>query len=127
MKQKVFETFINDLEGFKIKIKEIHWNTESIHTHKLCDDILESISKNQDAFAEDGFTVFLKFFDNTFFPNKIETFDLEETVKLLGQKVRLFRRELENSPKKEYYIGLISICDAFIHELNTFQYLSEMN
>jgi hypothetical protein len=127
MNQEIFDNFLKDLEGFKVKLKELHWNTDLLNTHKLCDDVLTSVSKNQDAFAEDGFTVFFNFLDNDFFPNRIVTSDLEETIKLLGQKLRTFRKQLDSSDNKEKYVGLISVCDAFIHEVNTFQYLSELN
>lgn len=66
MEQKEFFEFIQKLEGFKVRFKELHWNAFSNAEHLLVDKILSEISEFQDNFAETGFTVFGKFPAGTF-------------------------------------------------------------
>ena len=61
MEQKDFFEFIQKLEGFKVRFKELHWNAIGTPEHLLIDRILDEISDFQDKFAETGFTVFGKF------------------------------------------------------------------
>lgn len=44
--------FICSLHGYLIRVKEIHWNTNSDAEHKLCDDILDCIGGCEDRFTE---------------------------------------------------------------------------
>ena len=44
--------FINSLHGYCIRVKEIHWNTDSNAEHVLCDEIESDIHDLEDRFAE---------------------------------------------------------------------------
>lgn len=50
--KKEYVDFICLLHGYMIRVKEIHWNTNSDAEHKLCDEIEESIHECEDRFAE---------------------------------------------------------------------------
>ena len=50
--KKEFVNFICELHGYLIRVKEIHWNTDSDAIHTLCDDFHEELFKLEDEFAE---------------------------------------------------------------------------
>ncbi len=49
---KKYIDFVCNLHGYLIRIKEIHWNTNSDAEHKLCDEISDNIRGCEDRFME---------------------------------------------------------------------------
>ena len=54
MNKSEFLSLLCTLEGFKVKFREFHWNTNLLSEHKLCDSVMDSIVDFQDNFAEDS-------------------------------------------------------------------------
>lgn len=50
--KKEYVDFICALHGYLIRIKEIHWHTDSDAEHTLCDEILGCVSDCEDKFTE---------------------------------------------------------------------------
>lgn len=50
--KKEYIDFVCALHGYMIRVKEIHWNTNSDSEHKLCDEIEDCIHGCEDRFAE---------------------------------------------------------------------------
>lgn len=50
--KKEYIDFACALHGYLIRVKEIHWNTDSNAEHKLCDDIESDIHGCEDRFME---------------------------------------------------------------------------
>ena len=50
--KKNFVEFICSLHGYLIRLKEIHWNTDSNAEHLLCDDISDDLADCEDRFTE---------------------------------------------------------------------------
>lgn len=50
--KKNFVSFICSLHGYLIRLKEIHWNTDSNAEHLLCDDISDDLADCEDRFTE---------------------------------------------------------------------------
>ena len=49
-----FINFINKLEGFKTKCKNLHWSAPKKNIHVYLDEFLDVISDYQDSIAEDA-------------------------------------------------------------------------
>lgn len=126
MNQEIFENFLKDLEGYKVKFKELHWNALTLNSHKLADSISDSLKEFQDSIAEDGFSMNGKFVNNAFFPNKIESSTIKETLIMLTSTVIDFRKENNILPQEIGLNGILSVCDAYIHDLNKFLYLVDL-
>ena len=45
------------LEGYKTRMKELHWDASSMSSHELCDKITDTISEFEDALAEEMQTI----------------------------------------------------------------------
>ena len=50
--KKEFVNFICEIHGYLIRVKEIHWNTDSNSEHLLCDDFHKELLDLEDEFAE---------------------------------------------------------------------------
>lgn len=44
--------YINSLHGYLIRLKELHWSTDSDAEHHHCDEVSEALSGYEDEFAE---------------------------------------------------------------------------
>lgn len=117
MKKKFIE-FINLLHGYLIRIKEIHWNTESNAQHLLCDDIQDTVMDIEDRFAEcamgmDG--------------NHFKIGDLEPMVPNAEELLPMLK-ELEGDIKDmkedidEEDGGLLNILDEALELVNKYKY-----
>jgi hypothetical protein len=45
-------SYIKELEGFRIRLREIHWQTERHSEHKLTDDLISEFESHEDSVAE---------------------------------------------------------------------------
>lgn len=50
--KKEYIDFVCSLHGYLIRVKEIHWNTNSNAEHLLCDEVEDSIHDCEDRFME---------------------------------------------------------------------------
>lgn len=57
---KLILDYICDLHGYLIRLKEIHWSTSNNAEHLLCDEIMDSIRDNEDAFMESAMGLYGK-------------------------------------------------------------------
>ena len=112
-------SYINLLEGYKSYIKACHWGADNMSEHKLMDDVAESVSSCQDEVAEIAQGLF----------GKLSVSDLNPTgMHFTNSKILL--SELIKDTNKFYgtidgeqFIGMRSVIEAFLGELNKFQYL----
>jgi len=117
MEKTDFFSFVCQLEGFKTKFRELHWNTSLKSLHTLCDDIMDNINHFQDNFAEEGFTFFGKFNAGEFIPELNYSQTIIEALKELRDLVIENKMLLVDTPK---FCGLSAICDEMVHKIGIF-------
>lgn len=112
--------FLNILEGYKTRCKNLHWVSDNISTHEYLDKFLEEISNFQDALAE-GYLGIRGNLNNDdiqgIFIKADSAFEL--AFKLRGDLIYFY----EEIPDIALYKGLISECDNFIQVVNKYKYL----
>ena len=116
--------FIEKLEVFKTKIKALHWDSNSLSQHQLCDDIAERISDFQDQVSEVEQSISGKLPKNMFRPDNQEFGEigsLKEFVKQVIDHTNQFYKKLEN--KGDEYIGMRSDCESFLSDMQRKLYL----
>lgn len=117
----LFIRLLGKMEGFKTRLKELHWDVNRLGTHKLIDDILNKLSEFQDSIAEDFQGEFGDIPVGTIRPTLPESTSLEPLLKEM-------RYELLVVPKAgvsgTMYTGMLNVIDDFYHKLNVFIYLS---
>lgn len=111
--------FICSLHGYMIRVKEIHWNTESNATHLLCDEIEDTIHDCEDRFAE----IIMglsgeKFKIGDLIPMVPDTEELIPMLKEMNDEVKDFKKELsedEDGP-------VTNILDDLLEAINKYRY-----
>ena len=113
--------FISQLEGYKTKIKELHWEDKSIPGHELAGDVEKMICDFEDSIAEDLQGVFGEDIKaNTLHPYNVKSTTLKEFLDSLKNSTMQFYKKLDGDD----YIGARSEVEGFIHNINVKKYLA---
>lgn len=116
-----FVQFINKLEGWKTKCKNLHWAASENNVHVRLDEFLDIISDYQDTVAEGIMGVL-----NTHLgPNDVKGDPGTSTdAMMLVQEVKNETLNFyANIPQDPIYAGLKSECETFIQNINKYSYL----
>lgn len=112
--------FLNILEGYKTRCKNLHWAADNINTHEYLDKFLDEISEFQDAIAEGYLGIKGEFNYNDIHGVFIEVSSaFELAFKLRGDLIYFY----EILPDTPLFKGLISECENFIQVVNKYKYL----
>ncbi|MBR6516371.1 MAG: hypothetical protein IKT40_05900 [Bacilli bacterium] len=120
MKQRIM-VYINKLEAYKTAIKNLHWSSNNMSEHKLLDDIASSLSDFQDELAESAQGIYGKIKINELRPRKYTITNSKKMINDLLSDTKMFL----GSTKSKEMVGIKSIVEAFIGELNQFSYLMD--
>lgn len=115
-------SLIQELEGYKIRIREIHWSTSKHSEHVLTDGILKELDSFEDSIAEqvmglNGFRVAVAEISNVVFPDASL---LKEVLTQLLNTLIKFKTTIEKDPK---FSGVISLIDDFMGNISKYLYL----
>lgn len=114
--------YINKLQSYKTAIKNLHWSSKRMSEHKLLDDIADSVAENQDEIAEIAQGIYGKIKNNELKPRRYKIIDSRKMIDDLTKDTKEFHSTING---KEL-IGLRSVVESFIGELNKFKYLMVM-
>ena len=111
--------YICSLHGYLIRLKEIHWSTDSNSEHLLCDEIMGMVRDCEDEFTESAMGLYgekVKIGDlKPLLPNAE---DLKQMLQeLLGETV-----EMKKKLSKDNEAGLCNILDDIIASAYKFMY-----
>ena len=126
-KQKVEESprtsfinYLNILEGYKTKIKNLHWSAPAMNIHEKLDDFLDILSEYQDAVAEESMGIYGQIAPNVISGKSCDCIDALSTLESLKTKTNAFYLGLGD---KLEHVGLRSETETFIHQINKYLYL----
>lgn len=113
---------IKSLEGYKIRLREIHWSTPKHHTHLLTDEIIEELTKFEDSIAEqvmglNNFRIPIASISNINLPDATL---LKEALNGLLNVILNFKSTIESDTK---FSGVISLIDDFAGDISKYLYL----
>lgn len=119
-RSQMFIDFLNKLEGWKTKCKNLHWAAPKKNIHVYLDDFLEILSDYQDGLAEGYMGILGKMQPNVIkgTPSEVlNAFDFISEVKY--NTINFY----ESLPKDAIYKGIASECETFIQNINKYDYL----
>ena len=118
-----FISFINLLEGWKTKCKNLHWAAPKKNIHGYLDEFLDVISDYQDGLAEEyqGLLGHMQ-------PNVIKgtPSDALNAMDFINEVKAGTTKFYENIPEGTLYAGIRSECETFIHNILKYKYLFEL-
>ena len=113
--------YIEECEGWKVGIKNLHWSADNMSQHELCDDIADEISNFEDLVSEIEQSISGKIKLNGFTPKSYKITSLKSFVEDVISASKSFLKELEGMGEK--YIGIKSECETFIGTMQRKLYL----
>ena len=118
-----FISFINLLEGWKTKCKNLHWAAPKKNIHVYLDEFLDVISDYQDGLAEEyqGLLGHMQ-------PNVVKgtPSDALNAMDFINEVKAGTTKFYENIPEGTLYAGIKSECETFIHNILKYKYLFEL-
>lgn len=118
-----FINFLNQLEGWKTKCKNLHWAAPKKNIHVYLDEFLDILSDYQDGLAEEyqGLLGHMQ-------PNVIKgtPCDCLNAIDFINEVKSNTYKYYDNIPEGTSYVGIKSECETFIHNILKYKYLFEL-
>lgn len=115
-----FINFLNQLEGWKTKCKNLHWAAPKKNIHIYLDEFLDILSDYQDGLAEGYMGILGKMQPNVIkgtASNALNAIDFIEEVK--AGTLSFY----DKISQETVYKGITSECETFIQNINKYRYL----
>lgn len=115
-----FIDFLNRLEGWKTKCKNLHWASFKKNIHTYLDDFLKVLQDYQDGLAEEEMGIYGRMLPNVI----VGTASMSNTPKDFIYEVKTATLSFyEGLPQDAVHAGIRSECETFIHDINKYIYL----
>jgi len=112
--------FLNIIEGWKTRIKNLHWSAPKMNTHKVLDEIADFVSSYQDSLAEDYMGIEGKLQPNILKGKECDVLNAKDLMNCMKDCTLNFYNSL---PSDTIYVGIKSETETFIHNINKYIYL----
>ena len=117
---QLFIDFINSLEGWKTKCKNLHWAAPKKNIHVYLDEFLDVLSDYQDSLAEGYMGILGKMQPNAVKGIASDTLNAIDFIKEVKAGTLAFYDKI---PQETIYKGITSDCETFIQNINKYDYL----
>ena len=118
-----FIEFINKLEGWKTKCKNLHWAAPKKNIHVYLDEFLNILSDYQDSLAEGYMGILGKMQPNVIKGTSSDSLNAIDFInEVRGATITFYG----NIPQETIYKGIASECETFIQNINKYKYLFEL-
>jgi hypothetical protein len=119
---KTVLNYINKCEGWKTAIKQLHWDSDNMSQHKLCDDVADRLSDFQDQIGEVEQSITGKLKINSLKPTAYTVVNLRKFIEDVLDDTNNFLKEIREFG--DTYIGMASDCESFISDMQRNLYLT---
>ena len=115
-----FINFLNQLEGWKTKCKNLHWAAPKKNIHVYLDEFLSILSDYQDGLAEGYMGILGKMQPNVIKGISSNTLNANDFIEEVKVGTLSFYDKI---PQETIYKGITSECETFIQNINKYDYL----
>ena len=115
-----FISFINLLEGWKTKCKNLHWAAPKKNIHVYLDEFLDILSDYQDGLAEGYMGILGKMQPNVIKGTSSDALNAIDFIEEVKAGTLSFYDKI---PQETVYKGITSECETFIQNINKYNYL----
>lgn len=123
MNKEFFIDLANKLEGYKTRLKELHWASPSHSLHVITDDFSEELGNFEDALIENAIAITDFIFPGELNPILPEAKDFITYLEDLRGVLVSIKREAGDSIM---YSGIINRVDDFFEVVNKYIYLAKL-
>lgn len=120
---ELFINFINRLEGWKTKCKNLHWAAPKKNIHVYLDEFLDILSDYQDSLAEGYMGILGRMQPNVIKGTSSDSLNAIDFINEVRTNTLSFYDKI---PQESIYKGITSECETFIQNINKYKYLFEL-
>lgn len=120
---ELFINFLNKLEGWKAKCKNLHWAAPKKNIHVYLDEFLDILSDYQDGLAEGYMGILGKMQPNVIKGIPSDSLNAIDFINEVRGATIVFYDKI---PQETIYKGIVSECETFIQNINKYKYLFEL-
>lgn len=123
MKNEFIVDTLNSIEGYKTRLKEIHWSSPNMRIHELSDEFTAALGTYEDQIAELAISLWGEIVPGELDPipsGDMDFLNLLQTI--LGKAIEVKR----NCESGLMWTGIESVTDSFIAEVQTFIFKTKM-
>lgn len=117
---QLFIDFLNQIEGWKTKCKNLHWAAPKKNIHVYLDEFLEILSDYQDSLAEGYMGNLGKMQPNAIKGTPSDALNAYTFIAEVKSATLAFYAKI---PQDVIYKGITSECETFIQNINKYDYL----
>ena len=118
-----FINFLNKIEGWKTKCKNLHWAAPKKNIHVYLDEFLDILSDYQDNLAEGYMGILGKMTPNAIQGVPCNVLNAIDFIVEVRENTLDFYNKI---PNNTIYKGIASECETFIQNINKYKYLFEL-
>ena len=118
-----FINFLNQLEGWKTKCKNLHWAAPKKNIHVYLDEFLDILSDYQDGLAEEYQGLLGHMQPNAIKGVESSSLNALDFISEVKQGTLKFYSRI---PEGIEFSGIKSECETFIHNILKYKYLFEL-
>ena len=119
--EQFFINFINKLEGFKTKCKNLHWSAPKKNIHVYLDEFLDVLSDYEDSLAEDIMGVLgSRLSPTSINGTSCSSDNALDFISEVSTATIIFYKKISDNPN---YVGIKSETETFIHNIKKYNYL----
>lgn len=118
-----FINFLNRLEGWKTKCKNLHWAAPKKNIHVYLGEFLYVLSDYQDGLAEGYMGILGKMQPNAIKGVPSDSLNAIDFINEVRGATIIFYDKI---PQETIYKGIASECETFIQNINKYKYLFEL-
>lgn len=116
--------YIKRLEGYRIRLREIHWDAKNNSLHQLADSLMEDLEEYEDSIAEDfmgliGYRIQV----GAVIPKLPKSSEIKALIDEIINDSIVLKNNIDGLPK---WTGIANLIDDCIHTLNKSKYLSDL-
>lgn len=115
-----FISFLNQLEGWKTKCKNLHWAAPKKNIHVYLDEFFVILSDYQDGLAEGYMGILGQMQPNVIKGTASNTLNAIDFIEEVKAGTLSFYDKI---PQEIIYKGITSECETFIQNINKYRYL----
>ena len=119
-----FIVFIDLIEGWKTRCKNLHWSAPKKNVHEDLDKFMDALNSFEDSIVEDYQGTNGKFQPNAVKGTQCDCLNAIDLIKEVIIKTKEFYNTITDDID---YIGIKSETESFIHKLKVFAYLFSLD
>lgn len=120
--------YIKKLEGYRIRLRELHWSTQKHSEHVLTDSLMSILTSHEDEVAEVTMGLLgIRIKVGQVVPELPQETDLRQLLNNILNAAVDLKMQLEDKQGKPIYAGLVASLDDCIQEISKGKYLETLS